>query len=177
MLPGVVKYHLNSCLCNATNNFKSLTVACLCQKKASPMQHQKKNLSLDWHEKANCARTSCPKLKWIFLSRCVYLNGPIVDHFMKWSRWAVWHREQAFVQKKTPIFPRQTIFQYLKCRFFGFFFHEKYWIMTSEHFHRKTFVKKPFQNSSIKILFKINASIMCKAWALTALTLLVYAAA
>lgn len=95
-------------------------------------------MSLDWHEKANYADTSCPKLRCIFLSRFVYLKGPSVDHFMKWSRWAVWHGEQFFVKKK--YFPKAKnvpVFQIWE------FFHEKYWIMTSEHFHRKIFVKNP----------------------------------
>lgn len=74
----------------------------------------KKSMSLDWNKKANYASTSCPKLKGIFLSRFVYLKGPSVDHFMKWSRGAVWHREQGFVKKNLPIFPRQKIFQYFK---------------------------------------------------------------
>lgn len=82
---------------------------------------KRKSMSLDWHEKVNYGNTSCPKLKWIFLSRFLYLKGPSVDHLMKWSRWAVWHREQVFVQTKNPIFPRQTIFQYLKYKFLGFF--------------------------------------------------------
>lgn len=89
MFGGFVKCHLNSCLCNSANHFKSLTVACFCQTKANPVWQQKKSMSSDQHEKANYVNTSCPKTEMYFSLQDCLSEGTNVDHFMKWSRKAV----------------------------------------------------------------------------------------
>lgn len=121
----------------------------------------KKSISLDWHEKADYADTSCPKRRCIFLSRFVYLKGPSVDHFMKWSRWAVWHREQGFVQKT--YFPKAKKNSSISNR--RFFFVKNIGLWQVGIFIGKYLLKiLPKLLIKIKLLFKINAYIMCKAW-------------
>lgn len=63
-------------------------------------------------------------------------EGTNVEHFMKWSTNAIRHREQGGCAKNC--FPQGK--KYSEISNMGFF-HEKYWIMTSERFHRKVFVK------------------------------------